>query len=84
VLAAGWSHKYEALLDDFGCHEYLVSPTIGRDELLRMLDRLTDESEAASLRRTLIERGQVLRARTGEMWAAVHDVLSVGRAAGLP
>lgn len=77
-LAAGWSHKYRTLLEDYGCPECLISPDCSDQELRAALAMVTEG------RASLIPAIESARARlaqaTRDMWAQVHEVLGCGNA----
>lgn len=75
TIAAGWSHKYESLLRDFGCADFVVAPTINPDELESMLERVTDPDANQVLREMIVLRAEAMRARIAKMWASVHAML---------
>ena len=78
VLAAGWSHKYESLLGDFGCERYDVGPTIDSSALHDLIDELTDTHARSELRGTILRRRAELRGQIAEMWSLVHYSLGDG------
>ena len=43
TLVMGWSHKYEEVLEMFGCTEHAIDFTVAGDGLLTMIDRLLQD-----------------------------------------
>ena len=68
-IAYGWSHKYKALLDDFGTPDALYTP--GGDITSLVLDVLRDDSLSATLR----ERSRALSLQNDDMWKMVESTL---------
>jgi colanic acid/amylovoran biosynthesis protein len=78
AIAVGWSHKYELLLQDYGCREMvhtLRSP-------IESLDALLDQALSETARGDLMTRIQSAAKHQGElveeMWHKVDAVLGVG------
>lgn len=75
-IAAGWSHKYVALFDEFGCPELVLRPEDYGQGLARAIERLVDGPERDRLTAMLQER---VRAQAGEvsaMWSDVRKALA--------
>ena len=76
MVILGWSHKYRTLFQEFGCAEYLVSPTDPPEQVGAKLDALTDEpyrlAQVERLRATALVRKRI----TTDMWAETQSILS--------
>ena len=74
-LATEWTHKFYALMDAYGCGDFLVSPMDAEDVLARKLELLDDDGT----RKQLIERIRISarkqHADTLKMWASIEKVL---------
>jgi len=77
VIGFTWSHKYEALLGDYGCTECLL-PLSGAqaavDETLRLL---TDDSLRSSLKARLVRPAEDQRDATHRMWSEIFQELGI-------
>lgn len=74
-LATSWSHKYRMLLEEYGCSECLVSPTISDADLAVSIDRLTDPESHAHLVATLTDRNTHQKDRVRHMWREVDTLI---------
>ncbi len=71
VVALGWSHKYAALMDDFGASAWM---TDGSDDIaVRVRSTLADAATAATLDAKVPE----LLERNDRMWTDVEAVLGI-------
>jgi colanic acid/amylovoran biosynthesis protein len=77
AIGLGWSHKYAALFEDYGCPELLLQTGADAPALERQLARLLDPTERAAITAMLAERATAIRRATDEMWAAVRQVAGV-------
>ena len=50
TIVMGWSHKYEEVLEMFGCAEHAIDATQAGDALHAMIDRLLDDEGATRKR----------------------------------
>jgi polysaccharide pyruvyl transferase WcaK-like protein len=71
VIGHSWSHKYAALMSDFGAEEALADPM----DADATLDRVRGRDRDAERHRLLGELPRV-RARVDEMWAETAQLLS--------
>jgi colanic acid/amylovoran biosynthesis protein len=75
-IGTAWSHKYQALFDDFGAGEFLLSDCDEAGALERIA-QLHEERE--SLARRLAKGREQLTARSEAMWQRVIATLGGGR-----
>lgn len=65
-LATSWSHKYQALYDDYGVSDLLLSCNVQRQEVAQMVRQLM--SPSASERGRILKKASEQRAKTEAMW----------------
>jgi polysaccharide pyruvyl transferase WcaK-like protein len=75
VLATGWSHKYQKLLEDYNCPEYLVSPLTFTSDIASLIDSMIEEPGRTQLITRLNNANERLQMSTGAMWADVKTIL---------
>ena len=80
ALACGWSHKYGALLDDYGVGEFSVSVEAEADWAPK-LGRLIEASGSDEFRASLKRAAEVQKDRTDAMWARTVETIRRVRAA---
>ena len=61
VIATSWSHKYEALLTEYGVSEFLITPNSGRQELNSLIDRVADDKERSRIVQLLDQRALMFK-----------------------
>jgi polysaccharide pyruvyl transferase WcaK-like protein len=76
VLALGWSHKYEALLRDFDCERFMVSPEDSVESVTDRVEELADPGGNRAVRERLRARIGELRRANDAMWDEVVFTLS--------
>lgn len=75
-IGVGWSHKYRALFEDFGCPEYLVGMSDPLDEIMAKVRTLFDGTAHGRLAAALATTSQRYRSETRDMWAAVNRLIA--------
>lgn len=76
VLATGWSHKYQMLLEDYGVEDMLYNETTDTERALGDMERLMQNIDARRQMISTISANNVIqKSRTEEMWSKVYDVL---------
>ena len=75
VLATGWSHKYEMLLNDFGCPESVLALTASDDVLRAKVESHLDSRFQAQTRVGRATRRKLLRAQLETMWQRVDSAI---------
>lgn len=76
-LATGWSHKYDALLADYGCPEWVVPVNLPGDELACSIRRLTEEPSRSEIVARLSAAAERQRRLAEAMWREVDSVLEI-------
>jgi colanic acid/amylovoran biosynthesis protein len=82
-IAAGWSHKYNSLLEDYGCPELSVSLQASKDEIIEKLERLIEARSRTAIVQKLNAANAELSRRVGEMWTEVRSLLGASRPTGV-
>jgi colanic acid/amylovoran biosynthesis protein len=72
-LGTSWSHKYEALYDDYGVQDLLLAPDVAPVEVRRLVRNSMEPS--AAIRPQLERRASEFRANTESLWRLVEDIL---------
>ena len=73
-LATSWSHKYETLLEEYDCSQYLVSPLTQEQDYISLLDSMINENSREQLITKLASTNLQLKSATKAMWAEVKAV----------
>jgi colanic acid/amylovoran biosynthesis protein len=76
-IAAGWAHKYEKLLEDFGVGDLLVKDLEDQDQLWQKVQTVTAPDKAAEIRRGLLSRAAEFKRRNEEMWEEILQLLQL-------
>lgn len=72
-LAAGWSHKYLHLFEDYGFKEGLVTVLDTDEGLHKKIDLLLKPEFREPLKQQLIEKSEQLKKLSEEMWSLVFS-----------
>jgi colanic acid/amylovoran biosynthesis protein len=70
AAATGWSHKYQYLMSEYDCVDFLISMEASASDQQAQLANLISDREA--LRDRIMEAGKAQRQRTEAMWEQVH------------
>lgn len=70
AAATGWSHKYQYLMQEYACEDFLVSMDAEAEKQQAEIRALVEKRE--SLRERIETAGIVQRQRTEEMWSEVR------------
>ena len=74
-LGTGWSHKYQALFEDYGCPQSLLSTAIEDDELEEKLSMIRNNDSRNALAVTIKLRSDDLKEQTRTMWVELFTTL---------
>jgi colanic acid/amylovoran biosynthesis protein len=74
-LATSWSHKYQMLLEDYGCPECLISSFESQENIKHQFDLITDPMQRQSLLESLAYYGSEQQKQTQRMWGEVLEIL---------
>jgi colanic acid/amylovoran biosynthesis protein len=76
TLCVGWSHKYEALFEDYEFKMGLMNPKSLSDQILEnKLNVFFDKKENDQMRTRLVLRSEVLKEKSRETWNEVFNVI---------
>lgn len=82
ALAAGWSHKYQMLFDDYGFGEGMMDTRDSNEEMRKRIALLTDPDSRAGIRSNLLAKAQTQSERAEAMWQQVFDVIDGSAGSG--
>lgn len=74
-LAAGWSHKYRMLLEDYGCQELLISSLDSEEEISHKLNLIIEEPSRSTIINQLNQASFEQKKLASNMWAEVYEIL---------
>jgi polysaccharide pyruvyl transferase WcaK-like protein len=76
AVLLGWAHKYDMLAQDFGIPELQHRGTDHVEQLLALVDRLSDTRENQICRDLILGRKSIMRESSERMWADIFALLS--------
>ncbi|MFC0445711.1 polysaccharide pyruvyl transferase family protein [Pseudidiomarina halophila] len=76
VFATSWSHKYQALLNDYDSSDKLVDLSSVNTEVERVLEILKSDEALNTIRKHLQHNAETQRQETLKMWATIDSLLS--------
>ena len=77
AVALGWSHKYDALLEDFGIGHLVHRSEDDEAHLVTLIDGLIADAAHAEVTATLSDRREQMRGDAEQMWSDVCDLLGL-------
>ena len=77
AIATSWSHKYQTLLEEYNCTEFLLSPDLNDDEIRQAIDKFIRNME--HLKKQLEAPAEKHKRAAEEMWKDVLDIMAEGR-----
>ena len=75
TLGTSWSHKYQALFDDYKCPEYLLSGEETMAELETRINLMVSEPKRSNLINNLYQVSRNQKKQTIEMWDDIYNLL---------
>jgi colanic acid/amylovoran biosynthesis protein len=76
VIATGWSHKYQALLQDYGVEDCIFDESKDTDTAeSKMLSLLDKQSEYDDIVKTISMRSAQEKSKTEAMWQEVFSIM---------
>lgn len=77
AVAAGWSHKYQELMDDYGCPELLLSTAANEDQIRTTLAGIVDGDGRRALIGRLRQASASIKEHVRVMWCEIDRTLGV-------
>ena len=74
-VAVGWSHKYQSLLEDYGCPECLIDLYSPQEEMLGKIELVVNETNRADILARISHASVEQKARTQSMWDEVNQFI---------
>jgi hypothetical protein len=75
-VGTSWSHKYEALFEEYNCTDCLMSPLEESDEVERKLRAFLDPVRRQSLHQQLLPLAQQQKQKVLSMWNRIEALLT--------
>ena len=75
-LGTSWAHKYEALFDEYGCIDCLISPALDDAETAHRLDTFLQPEKNQQLRTLLLQRSIDQSEKVECMWQQVEAMIA--------
>jgi colanic acid/amylovoran biosynthesis protein len=76
VMATGWSHKYQMLLDDYGVSDMLYNESTDIERAtVDMINLIQDSTIRNQVMKSISENNKIQKNRTVDMWSQVYDVI---------
>ena len=74
-VGTSWSHKYNAMFDEYGCAEWLISPDEDGPAVEEKLGRFLAPQHRAALHEQLTTAAERQKSKVERMWQRVEEVL---------
>ena len=74
-ICTSWSHKYEALFEDYHCSEYLVSDLSVLDRVDSLLETLLDESTYRTACHNIKTQSEKYKEESVNTWKIIDDFI---------
>jgi len=74
VIATGWSHKYEALLNEYDLGDYMISD-YDPQSIIHMMADILDSAKSGTLAQTISLENQKRKNKLNEMWQRIETVM---------
>jgi polysaccharide pyruvyl transferase WcaK-like protein len=76
ALGTGWSHKYQALFDDYGFSEGLLDVRCSEKELYDKLEIIVNQETKSMVKKKIEQESILLKQQSEAMWDDVFEVLN--------
>ena len=74
VIATGWSHKYEALLNEYDLGDYMISD-YDPQSIIHMMADILDSAKSGTLAQTISLENQKRKNKLNEMLQRIETVM---------
>jgi colanic acid/amylovoran biosynthesis protein len=76
AIGTGWSHKYTALFEDYGCPDALVSVTDQKNDIEAALAPIIDPAKRKAHASELEDVVPRIKANAMEVWKYIFEVIN--------
>jgi polysaccharide pyruvyl transferase WcaK-like protein len=76
AVGLGWTHKYQALFDDFGVSDFLIGPNMTEQSADSLMEQILDPQSNGKLSRELTRQKERLNEIAEAMWRDVTSILA--------
>lgn len=77
-IGTSWNHKYEAMFEDYGCPDMVLSPGSSETELAEKLGSLLTPEGRRSAHQNLLVAAKTQKDKVEQMWQQVEQMLQSG------
>lgn len=74
-ICTSWSHKYEALFEDYQCSEYLISDLSDTVHVDQLISNLFDDTTYKSIRNNIEKHASSIAVQTKNMWKTIDSFI---------
>lgn len=74
-LCMGWAHKYEALYEDFGVRENMISPLDTKKDISEKTKKIVETSENERERKSIYENLDKMKDKSNNLWENVINTI---------
>jgi colanic acid/amylovoran biosynthesis protein len=76
VIATGWSHKYEALLDEYNLGDYMISD-YDHQSVINMLTTIFDSNKSFELIKSISMENKKRENKLNKMWQRIETAMQM-------
>jgi colanic acid/amylovoran biosynthesis protein len=76
VIATGWSHKYEALLDEYNLGDYMISD-YDHQSVINMLTTIFDSNKSFELIKSISMENKKRETKLNKMWQRIETAMQM-------
>ncbi len=73
AITLGWSHKYKALLESYGCESLLVTVEAGVDAVDPLIEQMMNDTHYRAMRAMILEAARQQKSESRAMWQMVSE-----------